>query len=103
MQSLSKRETMATQSAVAIQWLSRTIAVVVLMVLPGYIGLLIDQAWETKYFTAIGMVLGMAFTTLAFVTLSNKLIPQARGRALTDEEFDGEDESDGDGEDHSGK
>ncbi|HBE71018.1 MAG TPA: hypothetical protein DDW52_22965 [Planctomycetaceae bacterium] len=83
---------MATQSAVAIQWLSRTIAVVVLMVLPGYLGLLIDQALGTKYFTAIGMVLGMGLTTIAFVALSNKLIPQARGRALTDEEFNGESE-----------
>ncbi len=64
------------------QWLSRTIAVVIVMVVPGLIGAALDRRWGSSIFTPAGFLLGMALATIALIVLAQKLAPPARGKPL---------------------
>ena len=64
------------------QWLSRTIAVVIIMVGPGLIGAALDRRWKSSLCTPAGFLLGMALATTALVVLAQKLAPPARGKPL---------------------
>ncbi len=72
------------------QWLSRTIAVVILMVGPGLAGVALDKRFESSLWTPVGFLLGMVLGTTALVTLAQKLAPPGRGKPLPldDEEVD---------------
>ncbi len=64
------------------QWLSRTIAVVFVMVGPGLLGAALDRRWGSSLWTPAGFLLGMALATTALVILAQKLAPAARGEPL---------------------
>jgi len=64
------------------QWLSRTIAVVIIMVGPGLIGAALDRRWGSSFFTPAGFLLGMVLATTSLVVLAQKLAPPARGKPL---------------------
>ena len=67
------------------QWLSRTIAVLIFMVGPGVLGRLADRYWGTSFFMPAGFLLGIVLATLALLVLAQKLAPVARGKPLADE------------------
>jgi hypothetical protein len=47
--------------AVAIDWVSRILAVVAFMVLPGLGGEWLDRHWGTHFLTLVGFALGLTF------------------------------------------
>ncbi|MEO8268248.1 MAG: hypothetical protein ABI557_00930 [Aureliella sp.] len=80
----------------AMQWLSRTIAVVILMVGPGLVGAALDRRWHSSFCTPIGFLIGMALATTSLVILAQKLAPPARGEPLpfddnSDDDIDSQD------------
>ncbi len=75
------------------QWLSRTIAILLFMVGPGVLGNFADRHWKTQFFTPLGFIVGMLLATTLMIILAKKLIPAGRGQPLSDEEFDGVDQS----------
>ncbi|GAB5404370.1 MAG: hypothetical protein Aurels2KO_26010 [Aureliella sp.] len=87
---------MANQAAMATQWLSRTIAIVILMITPCYIGYLIDQKLGSKLWSVVGIAVGMLAMTTVFLVMAKQMIPPAEGSPLTDEDF----EDDRDTDDH---
>ncbi|MFN3190523.1 MAG: hypothetical protein ACE361_08370 [Aureliella sp.] len=66
----------------AIEWLSRTIAVLVLMGLPGGIGVLLDNQLETKYLMPTGVIVGFVLGTAMLIFLAVKFTPKAGGEPL---------------------
>ena len=66
----------------AMQWLSRTIAVVIIMVGPGLVGAALDRRWGSSLCTPAGFLLGIVLATTALVVLAQKLAPAARGKPL---------------------
>lgn len=70
------------------QWLSRTIAIVLIMVIPCYLGNLADKAWNTHIFAPLGIGAGMVVTIAVFLVMANSMIPKGRGMPLLDEETD---------------
>jgi hypothetical protein len=64
------------------QWLSRTLAVLIFMVGPGWLGSLIDARLKTAYFMPAGFVLGIALAMTALIVLAQKLTPPAGGMPL---------------------
>ncbi|MEZ6138264.1 MAG: hypothetical protein R3C53_25555 [Pirellulaceae bacterium] len=73
----------------ATQWLSRTIAIVILMAVPGLIGVQIDRWLKTTMFTPAGFGLGIVVAVAALLVLSKKLTPPAGGKPIP---FDDEEE-----------
>ena len=61
------------QQSVAVDWISRVLAVCVVMVLPGFGGLWLDQKLDTGYWTVLGFVFGFAsgFTALILLVKRN--------------------------------
>lgn len=76
------------------QWLSRTLAIVMLMVSPGVLGTFLDRKCGTKLFTPIGFLLGMALATFILILLARKLTPVARGEPIPFDDEDADDLSD---------
>ncbi len=74
----------------AMQWLSRTIAIVLLMIAPGLGGNWLDKRFDTSFWTAIGLGVGMLLSTTVFVIMSKAMIPKAGGRPLSDADFEDE-------------
>lgn len=72
----------------AMQWVSRTIAVVIVMVGPGMLGAALDRRWHTSFCTPIGFVCGMILATAALLVLAQKFTPTARGKPLPEDEDD---------------
>ncbi len=72
------------------QWLSRTIAVVIVMVSPGLIGLFFDRRLGTQFLTPAGFLIGTVLATVSLLVLAQKLAPPAAGTPLPfeDEEED---------------
>ncbi len=64
------------------QWLSRTIAVVILMVSPGLIGTFVDKRLGTMFFTPAGFLLGIVLATVSLLVLAQKLAPPAGGKPI---------------------
>ncbi|QDV26878.1 hypothetical protein [Aureliella helgolandensis] len=75
----SKADRLFEQST---QWLSRTIAVVILMLAPGLAGRYLDERLQTTWLTPAGFGIGIALATIFLLTLASKLIPAAGGTAL---------------------
>lgn len=74
------------------QWLSRTIAVVIVMAGPGLVGSALDKRWGTSVFTPVGFLLGIVLATGALLVLAQKLAPRAGGKPLPPEEDRHDDE-----------
>ncbi len=74
------------------QWLSRTIAVLIFMVGPGILGSLVDRWLKLSIFTPIGFGIGITLATVALLVLAKHFIPDAKGKSLTDADFDDEGE-----------
>lgn len=80
------------------QWLSRTLSVVIVMVAPGLVGMWLDKRFGTAIFGPVGFVLGMGLSTLVLVVLAQKLMPPARGQPLPPEPEDTNEAEQGDGQ-----
>ena len=75
----------------AMQWVSRTIAVLIFMVGPGWLGVVGDRRWGTSFLGPTGFALGMVLATTALLILVRRLIPPAGGLPLPlDEPRDGD-------------
>lgn len=64
------------------QWLSRTIAILIFMVGPGLIGMALDRRLGTGFLSPAGFVVGIALATTALLVMVNKFSPPARGQPL---------------------
>lgn len=73
------------------QWLSRTLAILIFMVGPGLLGSYLDNQFGTGFLTPVGFALGIFIATTALVALAHKLTPPARGKPIP---FDDESEQD---------
>jgi hypothetical protein len=74
-------------AAGAIDWVSRVLAVLLVMVVPGLLGSWLDRQFATRWCTAAGFLLGMLAGMVGLVVLVarfNALHP-ARGKPLVDE------------------
>ncbi len=87
---------MATNQVAArgIEWLSRTLAVVCVMVGPGLLGRVVDDKLGTQFLAPTGLVLGFIVGTYVLLLLAKKMAPPAGGRPIpfADEEQPGEDQ-----------
>jgi hypothetical protein len=75
-----------------IEWLSRTIAIMVVMCLPGIAGMYADDFYRTKIWTPIGAVLGFILGTTLLIFLVTKFGPRAGGKPIPFREEDNEGE-----------
>ena len=75
------------------EWLSRTIAILIFMVGPGLVGSLLDHHFNTHLWTPIGFGLGIVLATTAFIVLASKLVPKAGGKPIPFDDEPGDDES----------
>lgn len=83
------------RTSTAIAWLPRTIAVLLLMLLPAVLGNWLDDLLETKFLALAGLILGMVLGTTMLLILAKRLIPPAGGKPIPfeDEEVDEEESS----------
>jgi hypothetical protein len=79
----AERETIWQQAST---WLSRTLAVTLVMVLPGILGAYFDKRFGTTLLAPMGFGLGLLLGTVGLVVLAKKLTPPARGSPLAWEE-----------------
>jgi hypothetical protein len=63
-------------------WLSRTLAITLVMVLPGVFGAYLDRRWGTTFLAPVGFGLGLLLGTAGLIILAKKLTPTARGNPL---------------------
>lgn len=70
----------------ATQWLSRTIAIVILMIAPCYAGYLVDQRNGTKFWSIVGIFVGMLAMTSVFLVMAKQMIPPGEGQPLIEDE-----------------
>lgn len=70
----------------AMQWLSRTLAIVIFMVAPVFVGKALDRQFGTSFLTPCGFVLGTIVATGLLLILARKLTPPAGGTALPSED-----------------
>jgi hypothetical protein len=66
----------------AAQWISRTLATALLMVIPGILGSLADKRLGTGFLAPIGFAIGLAAGTAGLLVLVKRLSPPARGKPL---------------------
>ena len=66
----------------AIEWFSRTITILIVMIGPGLAGNWLDQRLNTQYLSAIGIFLGLSLGTFILVLLAKNLTPPARGEPI---------------------
>jgi hypothetical protein len=64
------------------QWLPRTIAILILMAGPGLLGSLLDSRLGTSFLAPLGSLLGIGLATSLLLILAKKLTPPARGKPL---------------------
>ncbi len=82
-----------TAMNLALEWLSRTLAILLFMVGPGLVGSWLDKRLGTGWLTPAGLIVGMALATGLLILLAGKLTPKALGRPIPyDSEEDEEDE-----------
>ncbi len=84
-----------------LEWLSRTIAVMIVMAGPGLIGSFIDRRFGMRLWTPIGLVVGFVLGTGLLLILARKLTPPARGKPIPFEDAEEEPEEDQDPIDRS--
>ncbi len=82
----------------SMQWLSRTIAIVIVMVSPGLIGMFFDKRLGTQFLTPAGFVIGTVLATVSLLVIAQKLTPPAGGAPLP---YDDKDEGEDDNEDRN--
>lgn len=76
----------------AAQWLSRTLATALLMVIPGLLGAFLDQKFGTAFLAPVGFGLGLTLGTVGLLVLVRQFSPPARGKPLPwDDESDSSD------------
>ncbi|MFO0942022.1 MAG: hypothetical protein U0930_14860 [Pirellulales bacterium] len=63
-------------------WMARTIAVCLLMIVPGVVGSTLDKRWGTNFLAITGFVGGMALGTFMLIILLKQFAPPARGKPL---------------------
>ena len=63
----------------AVQWLSRTMSIMLFMVGPALLGRYLDQRFGTQFLTVSGLIVGMALATGLLLLLVQKLTPPAGG------------------------
>lgn len=73
------------------QWMSRTIAVCLLMFAPGLLGFALDKRWGTSFLGVAGFVIGITLGTFMLLVLLKQFGPKAGGKPLSDDELDSED------------
>ena len=76
-----------------LEWLSRTIAILIVMIGPGLLGSFLDARFGLRFLTPTGLVLGMLLGTFVLLLLVRKLAPPARGTPLSDDEDRGREEA----------
>lgn len=78
-----------------IEWLSRTIAIMVVMCLPAVAGMYVDDYFQTGVWTPIGAISGFILGTCLLLLLVTKFTPQAGGKPIP---FSDEDDEESDEE-----
>ena len=73
-------------AAQAIEWFSRTITILIVMVGPGLLGNWLDQQFGTEFLAIVGTIAGVTLSTFVLLLLAKQLTPPARGEALADDE-----------------
>lgn len=66
----------------ATQWISRTLAVVIVMVTPGVLGAMLDHRFETSFLALLGFALGLVLGTAGLLALAKRFTPPAGGKSL---------------------
>ena len=61
----------------AMQWLSRTLAIILLMIAPGFAGRGLDRRIGTQFLTPMGFVLGTVMATVMLLILAQKMTQPA--------------------------
>ena len=74
----------------AMQWLSRTISILVVMVGPALFGRWLDTRYQTQFLALIGLVAGLILSTCLLLLLANKLTPPAGGEPIPYDDDDQE-------------
>lgn len=73
-------------AAEGIEWLSRTVTILIIMVGPGLVGRWLDQKLGSNYLALVGLGIGLTLGTYILILLAKHLTPPARGEPLVDEE-----------------
>ena len=76
--------------AQASEWLGRALAVVLVMIVPGFLGSWLDEWLGTKLFMPLGFGLGMVAGTTALVIIARALSTQSSGSEQTGGKGDAE-------------
>lgn len=84
-QQRQERETIWQQAST---WLSRTLAVTLVMVLPGILGAYLDKHWGTTWLTPLGFGVGLFLGTTGLIVLARKLTPIASVNRLPSTDAD---------------
>ncbi len=66
----------------ASQWMTRTLAIAVVMVGPGILGSYLDQKIGTSFLGMTGFVFGLVVGTIGLLVLARRFTPKARGKPL---------------------
>ncbi len=77
---MANKQTVWVQAS---EWLSKTLAVVLLMLLPGFAGGWLDKWLGTSVLMPIGFVLGVIVGTIGLVIIAKQLSVPVRGRAAS--------------------
>lgn len=73
-------------------WLSRTIAILIFMVGPGLAGSWLDKKLPSNLFTPLGFALGIGVSMLLLVIYAKQFTPTARGTPIPfEDEIDSDD------------
>lgn len=59
--------------AEATDWVSRILAVAVLMALPGVVGGYLDRRWGTGYLSVLGFIAGTVFGIAGLIVITHKM------------------------------
>jgi F0F1-type ATP synthase assembly protein I len=77
-----------------LEWLSRTLAIMIIMVGPGMLGRFLDGYFGVHFLAPVGLIVGMVLGTTLLLVLARKFAPPARGKPLPpdDEQHDKQEE-----------
>lgn len=81
------------KTQLAVQWLSRTMSIMLFMVGPALLGSYLDRRLGTKFLTVSGLVLGMALATGLLLLLVKALTPPAGGKPIPFEDEPNDEEN----------
>lgn len=86
----------APNSSSSLNWLSRTIAILIFMVGPGLLGSWLDSLFEISFLTPVGFAFGIFFATVLLLIYAKQFTPEAKGEPLPfeDEEAEGGEQDD---------